>query len=305
MHMRLGRRTAVVISVVAASALGVVGVAIAATSSTAVFSFSPDKVPKRTYKAGKLFVHTHTSYNSNTSKTKRAQLYFDDDFKIRTKGIPKCNKSNISGTKSLAQAMAACGRAKVGSGKAQAAAGPNTVHACVLAFNGKPSNGKPTLLLFTRAAVAPPFTIDCSNPSTNTNGNTNVLLVGHYKGASGDFGTQLDINHIDTASALPLTDFKTTIKRGRYVSARCHDRNKTWNVKTKFTYLSPNGTQTIHSTQSCRVKHKEASPPPAANRAASRAGGAAPVVPPAVALAPLAAGRVTARRLAAFRSVSE
>ena len=182
--MRFGRRSAIVASVVAASAVAVAGVAIAATRSTAVFSFSPDKVPKRTYKAGKLFVHTHTNYNSNTSKTKRAQLYFDDDFKIRTRGIPECNKSKISGTVTMRAAMAACGRAKVGSGKAQAAAGSNIVNACVLAFNGKPSNGKPTLLLFTRANVAPPFTINCSSPSTNTNGNTNVLQVGLYKRAT-------------------------------------------------------------------------------------------------------------------------
>ncbi|MGH2926493.1 MAG: hypothetical protein ACRDK1_11055 [Solirubrobacterales bacterium] len=254
--MRFGRRTAVVIAVAAASALAVVGVAMAATRSTAVFNFSPDKVPKKTYKPGKLFVHTHTNYSSTSSKTQRAQLYFDDDFKIRTRGIPQCNKSKISGTVTMQAAMAACGRAKVGSGKAQAAAGSNTVNACVLAFNGKPSNGKPTLLLFTRANVAPPFTINCSSPSTNTQGNTNVLLVGLYKGATGDFGTQLDIDHIDSASALPLTDFRTTIKRGRYVSARCHDKNRTWNMKTKFTYLSPSGTQTVNSSETCRVQRK-------------------------------------------------
>ncbi len=252
--MRFGRRTAIVASVATAGVLAAVGAAIAATSSTAVFSFSPDKVPKRTYQAGKLFVHTHTSYGSSTGKTDRAQLYLDDDFKIRTKGIPECNKSKISGTKSLAQAMAACGRAKVGSGKAQAAAGSNTVHACVLAFNGKPKNRKATLLLFTRANAAPPFTISCSNPSSNTQGNTNVLLEGIYRRASGDYGTQLDIDHINAASPLPLTDFRTTIKRRRYVSARCRDRNKTWNLKTRFTYTNPNATQTVHSKQSCRVK---------------------------------------------------
>jgi hypothetical protein len=124
----------------------------------------------------------------------------------------------------------------------------------VLAFNGKPRNGKATLLLFTRANAAPPFTMSCSKPSSNTQGNTNVLLEGIYRPTSGDYGTQLDIAHINAASPLPLTDFRTTVKRGRYVSARCHDRNKTWNLKTKFTYTSPDAKQTIHSKQTCRVK---------------------------------------------------
>ena len=94
--------------------------------------------------------------------------------------------------------MAACGRAKVGSGKAQAKLPAPVRKGCVLAFNGKPSGGRPTLLLFTRAKRAT-VTINCSSPPTNTNGNTNVLLVGVLKGASGDFGTQLDINHITPA----------------------------------------------------------------------------------------------------------
>ena len=253
--MRFGRRTAIVVSMAAAGVVALVGVAMAATSSTAVFTFSPDKVPKRSYEKGKLFVHTHTNYHGvNGAATRRAQLNFDDDIKIRTRGIPRCNKSNISGGATMAQAMAQCGRAKIGSGKAQAAAGPNTVNACVLAFNGKPSNGRPTILLFTRANAAPPFTIDCSSPSTNTAGNTNVLLEGVLKNASGDFGKQLDVNHIDAASPLPLTDFRVTIKRGRYVSGRCHDSNKTWNLKTKFTYVGPSGTQTVRDSQTCKVK---------------------------------------------------
>jgi hypothetical protein len=255
--MRFGRRTAIVISMAAAGAVALVGVAMAATSSTAVFTFSPDKVPKRTYKAGKLFVHTHTNYHGvSGAATKRAQLYFDDDIKIRTKRIPRCSRSDLGGTITLRAAMAKCGRAKVGSGKAQAAAGPNIVNACVLAFNGKPSHRRPTILLFTRANAAPPFTINCSSPSTNTQGNTNVLLQGVLKGASGDYGTQLDVNHIDSASPLPLIDFRVTVKRRRYVSARCHDSNKTWNLKAKFTYLNPSGTQTVHDSQSCRVERK-------------------------------------------------
>ncbi len=249
--MRIGRRSLAMLAVATAGALAVAGIAMAAGSSTATFKFTPDRVPKNTYEKGKLFVHTHTSYTGGT-KTDRAQLYFDDDIKISARGIPRCSRSDISGTKTLAQAMAACGSAKVGSGKAQAAAGANTVNACVLAFNGVPSRRRPTILLFTRANASPPFTIDCSSPTTNTAGNTNVLLAGVLKGTSGDFGKQLVIRNIVAASPLPLTDFRVTVKRGRYVSARCHDVNKRWNLKTKFTYVSPASSETVRDSQECR-----------------------------------------------------
>ena len=257
--MRFGRRTVIAMSALAAGALAFVGIALAATTSTSVFKFTPDKVPKRTYKAGKLFVHTHTNYHGvNGAATKRAQLSFDDDFRIRTKGIPTCRTSKVSSTITMQAAMAACGRAKVGSGKAEAAAGANTVHACVLAFNGKRSNRRPTLLLFTRANAAPPFTIDCSNPSSNTAGNTNVLLDGKYSTNPSSLGTdfangkQLLFSGIHAASPLPLTDFNVTVGKptvGNYVSARCHDGNHQWNLKTKFTYDT--GTQTVSSSAAC------------------------------------------------------
>jgi hypothetical protein len=254
MDMRFGTRSAGTLALAMVAALAVAGIALASGTSTVSFIFSPDKVPKRHYQKGSLFVHTHTAYTGST-KTDRARLYFDDDFKIRTKGIPKCDKTKISGNIDMAAAMAQCGRAKIGSGKARAnVVVPGDVHACVLAFNGKRSHHKPTILLFTRAQVT--GAIDCSDPKTNHNGNVTVVLEGVVKKASGDFGPLLDINHINAASGgIPLSDFRTTIKRGRYVSARCHDRNKKWNLKTKFTYTQPSSTQTVHASQKCKVKH--------------------------------------------------
>lgn len=252
--MRIGRWSTVVIGVVLAGAVATAGIALAAGSSSATFGFSPDRVPKKKYKKGSLFVHTHTDYSVGSgTNTDRAQLYFDDDLKINTKRIPRCDNESLPGL-TMAQAMAACGKAKIGRGRAQAnAAAPGDVKACVLAFNGKRSKRKPTILLFTRANVVGP--ISCSSPSTNTQGNTTAVLEGVLKKARGDYGTRLDIPHISTASALPLSDFKVTIKRGRYVSARCHDRNRKWNMKAKFTYTNPSSSDTARSRQSCRRKH--------------------------------------------------
>ncbi len=81
-----------------------------------------------------------------------------------------------------------------------------------------------------------------------------MLLEGVIKGASGDYGFQLDINHITSSATLPLSDFRVRVKRGRYVSARCHDKSRKWNLKTKFTYVNPSGTQTVNSHQDCRIR---------------------------------------------------
>jgi hypothetical protein len=253
-YMRSKRRVAVVLALAAVGALAVAGIAYA-TSSTVTFKFTPGKVSKTTPKAGQINVHTHTNYTDvNSNYTDRAQLYFDNDFSFNTGAVPKCNKTSISGTKTMAQAMAACGSKLVGKGTATAAAGANVVHACVLAFNGTGTGGH--VLLFTRANVAPPFTISCSSPSSNTQGNTNVLLDGALKPANkAGYGKLLDFQNIHAASALPLTDFNVTVGKptvsttGNYVAAKCSHTPKTWKLQTKFTYDS--GTQTVNSTQAC------------------------------------------------------
>jgi hypothetical protein len=255
-EMRVSTRSVVVVALAAAGALALGTVALGAGNSTATFQFTPDQVPKDAYAKGSLFVHTHTDYTGGT-KTLRAQLNFDNDLKITTAGIPQCNKASVSGTLTLQQAMAACGNAKVGAGTAQAnLISPGDVHGCVLAFNGKPSSGNPTLLLFTRLQV--PGSINCSNPASNTNGNGSVLLEGVIRPASGDFGMQLDVNNIPQAS--PLSDFKTTVSRGNYISARCHDANRQWNLRTTFTYTNPSSTQTVNASQTCQVA--QGPPPP-------------------------------------------
>jgi hypothetical protein len=254
--MRFKRRSAAIIALAVAGALSVAGIALAATSSTVSFKFSPSKVSKTVRKAGQINLHTHTNYaNTSSNFTSRAQLYFDSDFAINTAAVGKCNPSSISGNKTMAQAMAACGSKLIGKGTATAAAGANTVHACVLAFNGTGSGGH--VLLFTRANAAPPFTINCSSPSSNTSGNTTVLLDGALKPANKPgYGKLLDFQNINTASPLPLTDFNVTVGKptvpgaGGWISAKCSHTPKKWKMQTKFTYSS--GTQTINSTpQTC------------------------------------------------------
>jgi hypothetical protein len=257
-YMRIRRRYAVIFALAAAGVLAVAGVAFAAATSTFSFELSPNKVPKKTYKPAKLFTDLETSYsnpgNSNPGgAVERTQIYLDKNWKINPKAAKKCAASQLA-NQTMAGAMAACKKAKVGKGTAQATAnGAFDVNACVLLFNGKPQGGNPTLQVFTRVQASNPSNISCEDPANNNQGNTTILLTGVLKDASGKFGKVLDVDHITQAAAFPLTIFKTTIKKGNYISARCKSKSKTWNMQTTWTYND--GTKhTEKQNQKCKVK---------------------------------------------------
>jgi hypothetical protein len=255
--MRNRRRFAVITALAAAGALAVAGIAIAATTSTFSFKFSPSTVPKTTFKAGSLFTDLETHYttpgnNIPGGAVERTQIFLDKNFKINPKAAGTCAANQLA-NKTMKDAMAACKSALVGTGTAQATAnGAFNINGCVLLFNGKPQSGNPTLQVFTRVQASNPSTISCASPSTNTKGNATILLTGVLKPATGLYGKVLDVNHITQAATFPLTIFKTTIKKGNYISARCAATNKTWNMKTTWTYN--NGKSfTQAKTQKCTV----------------------------------------------------
>ena len=254
--MRIRRRSALIFALVVGGALVVAGVAMATTSSF-TFSFSPSKVPKKTFKAGSLTSNLVTSYtkpgnNFPGGAVERTQLFLDKNWKINPKATSKCSAKQLSG-KTMKQAMAACGKAKVGSGNATASAnGAFTIRGCVLLFNGKPQGGKPTLQIFTRVQASNPSVISCSNPANNGQGNATILLTGVLKGAQSPYGKVLDVNHITQSASFPLEVFKTTIKKGNYISARCAASNKTWNMKVAWTYNN-GAKRTVKRTQPCQV----------------------------------------------------
>ena len=149
----------------------------------------------------------------------------------------------------MAQAMAACKNALVGTGTATATAnGLFEIHGCVLLFNGQPQSGNPTLQVFTRVQASNPSNITCGNPSTNNQGNATVLLTGVLKPATAPYGKVLDVDHITQAASFPLEEFKTTVKHGSYISAKCP--TSPWHMKTTWTYNN-NTTKTISKTQPC------------------------------------------------------
>ena len=254
--MRIRRRSALIFALVAGGALVVAGVAMATTSSF-TFSFSPSKVPKKTYKAGALTSNLVTSYtkpgnNIQGGAVERTQLYLDQNWKISPGAAKKCSAGQLAG-KTMKQAMAACKKAKVGSGIATATAnGLFQDQWLRSAVQRRPQGGKPTLQVFTRVQASNPSIISCANPASNTQGNATILLTGVLKDASSPYGKVLDVNHITQSASFPLEIFKTTIKKGNYISARCKAANKTWNMKVAWTYN--NGAKRVVSkTQPCTV----------------------------------------------------
>ena len=148
--MRIGKRLAIVLALGATGVLAVAGIALAAAATSTV-SFSFTKVPAgalgKTFKSGKLNVHTHMTYTAPKTDTTRAQLYFDNDIKFNPTAAPKCNTASAAymNAKTLKEAMAACGSALVGTGTAKVnISAPGDTTGCVLAFNATVS-GKPGL----------------------------------------------------------------------------------------------------------------------------------------------------------------
>jgi hypothetical protein len=249
--MRVRRRHPAILGLAALAAVSV-GIATAApdgnSSSLQGSGFTPSKLPKKKFEAGKLTTHLHTNYADAGNVgaggfVRRTQLFFDDDGKIDTRGIPAC-RQNLNGL-NMAAAMAACSKAKVGSGTAHAQ--PNLPN-CVLLFNGPKQDKHPTLIVFTRVGTS-----TCGDPAHNMSGAGSFTLKGVIKKASGDYGTMLDVNPVYPSAPSPLDNFNTTVKRGHYVSSRCHDRNRRLDIKAKFTYTD-NQSDTVHTSQKCKVK---------------------------------------------------
>jgi hypothetical protein len=250
--MRIRRMYLAILGAAAAGALIVAGIATAASSSTFTFKASPSTAPKDRYKAGSLFTDLITSYTVPADPVERTQIYLDKYFKVNPKAAAKCSSNQLSG-QTMAGAMANCKNALVGKGKATAQAPFGKVNACVLLFNGKPEDGRPTLKVFTRAQASPNSQIDCSKPSSNNQGNATVLLNGVFKKAGGKYSKVLDVNKITQASPFPLTRYTTTVKRGNYASAKCAAAGKTWHMKVTWTYDSGKSA-TVHKTQRCTVE---------------------------------------------------
>jgi hypothetical protein len=214
---------------------------------------SPKKLSKTALRPATLKVTTKTTTttaaNGVPSPAIQAIVDFDKNAKLFTKGLPTCDSAKLQSTSTEA-ALAACGSAKIGSGKAsvllpvgvQVFTEPTTV----TAFNGVPKGGKPVVLL--HAYGAAPV-------------QTTLVLVGtvsNYNKEGYGPRLQLDIPAIAGGTGA-LTDFQVTInkkftykgKRRSFVSAKCSSKK----LKARGAFTFKDGeTLTALSTQTCKQK---------------------------------------------------
>ena len=227
-------------------------------AATLSFTFNPDTVPDDEFAAGALHVHLRTGI-THDARTKRLELDFDDHFRFSPGAFPTCDPKDLAnsdeGPPDMADAMAQCGSAIVGTGTGQAGEPTFPVfNACVLVFNGTQSDdGLPTLLLFVRAQVSPPV-IDCSDPESNHSGNYTLLLqgsLGHEVPGSG-YGRVLSFENMQ-AVLLPIIGLDLTLGRDRFVTARCgaDDALRGWQMRAQLSYVKPHSEQSVSFLRRC------------------------------------------------------
>ncbi len=240
------------------------------TQSMAV-TLSPSKQSKTKFGNAKLRSVTTTGTTGTgafaITPVDRAIIYYDKDIKFDTRGLPQC-KQSLTGL-TTDQAKAKCGKAYLGTGRAQAhiagdPAATSAVETTISAFNGKPIGGKPVILLHVYSPVL---------------GTSQALvLVGKLSKLSGKYGWKLDVTVPQLLAGSATTIFDVTVshkpwvttKRVRrhghkvkvrtrhyYVSAKCSHRK--WFYKGTFHYSSNggparSGSLPASATQRCTVK---------------------------------------------------
>lgn len=200
----------------------------------------------------KVHVETHTVTAANGVPVPATHVFidFDKNAALYTKGLPTCDPSLIQNV-STEVAEQACGKAKIGSGKATAMliSGSRVypVEQVVTAFNGVPQNGKPTVLLQTYGTT--PL-------------QTSLVLTGSvYNYGKEGYGPRLDLNVPLLAGGQgALTNFEVKIERKwsykgqkrSFISAKC-PKNKKLKARAIFTYRD-NEEITVTSNQTCKQR---------------------------------------------------
>jgi hypothetical protein len=233
-----------------AGALTAVGISSAATNVSISESkgIAPSKLSKNKFKPASLNVVVESSTDTPEefpTRVTNTRIDFDDDGKITTKGLPVCRAELDNTTTEVARQR--CRSSIIGTGTAAAVIPPGVdTGAVVTAFNGPKKGKKPTILLHARTDV----------------GITQVLKgTISTLGKQGDFGHRLTVPVPPLPAGAVLTRFETTVKKSwkhkgkkyNYVTARCHDGNKTLNMKGLIA-LAEGPNQSSSASQKCQVR---------------------------------------------------
>ena len=249
-------RKYLIAAVVAVVAMLVPAVANAQVQSLVV-DVTPNKLDKKKYKPAKIFVDVITDNNDEAGQNPdqppsadRTRVDFSPNMKFTPSSVPQCDVSAAALENTTTQsATDACGKDSIvsvpGEGKTEATVlidtnpvvtgtAPFVVDVVVTAFNGAE---KDSLYLHARA--------DAVN-------NTSVLVGKLTKGPAG-FGRTLDVTIPDLLAGA-ISDFKTTVKSGKYVQARCKDKTPEYQARTDYENHSPT---TATADDPCKQKKKK------------------------------------------------
>ena len=210
----------------------------------------PKRLPKDRAAPATLEVSTSTTSTTDPagvpSPAVHATIDFDRNAAIFTKGLPTCSPSQVTG-KSTEEAERACGRAKIGSGKALAYLRSSRVYEVpqtVTAFNGSPEGGRPVVILHTYGTT--PL-------------QASLVLVGTVTRYDKEgYGPRLDLEiPLIAGGTGALKEFQVRINRrwtykGRkrsFISARCPS-SKRLKTRGEFTYRDGESL-TAYSKQTC------------------------------------------------------
>jgi hypothetical protein len=237
-------RKYMILAVAAIAAVAMTSVARADDIQTITAKLTPGKLDKKKYKPAQIYVEILTGNNTGDAtfpeqppSAYNTKVNFPANMKFDTKKAPKCKVGDdqLNGTTTKA-AIDACGKKSIvsKSGPAPTSAEHTTgtsawvtiqlvpgpggttfgVPVVVTAFNGKKKN---TLYLHSRADSV----------------NNTSILVGKIKNGPKGYGKQLNVA-IPDLDAGAIARFTTTVKKGKYVQARCKKKTQKFQAISKY-----------------------------------------------------------------------
>jgi hypothetical protein len=247
-------RKYLLIAVVALVAMLVPTVASAAVQSIEA-NFKPTKLDKKKYKPVTLFVDVITANNDEGNPDQppsadRTQVDFPKNLKFDPGAVPQCKADEAALQNTTTEtATDLCGKDSIvsvaGAGKTEATVlvdpvpatpgtSPLVVPVVVTAFNGFE---KDTIFLHSRADAV----------------NNTSVLVGKLKTGPTGFGKTLDVTIPDLLAGA-ISDFKTTVKGGKYIQARCKSKSFKYQARTDYENHTPT---TATADGKCTQKKKK------------------------------------------------
>jgi hypothetical protein len=252
-------RKYVILAVVALASMAMASFAQADDIQSVDATIKPTKLDKKKYVPAELFVDVQTKNNTGAASNSdqppsatRTIVDFTKNLKFDTSAVPNCEGSEadlqntttdaakeVCGSKSIVSvASGTSAHVTVDSNPAAPGSPPVPIDVVVTAFNGTNPN---TIYLHARA--------DAAN-------NTSVLVGKLGKGRSSEFGSNLDVT-IPPLLAGAIDDFKTTVKNGKYVQARCKSTTNQFAAETTFTNFTPSPVTDTSSTTCKQKKSKK------------------------------------------------